>query len=97
MVKSEPIAQGERITGQPALIHSVILQSEFEEGDFSFAPKQVQIEVGMSQDSFHYASPIFNFDETGAEEQEFIILPDLVVGTHIKVNLFGKIKPYPQD
>ena len=55
-----------------------------------YPPRQVQIEVGFSKNNFHYKSPIFEVLGGTSAEQEFIILPVFVMGTHFKVNLIGK-------
>ena len=62
---------------------------------YKYPPRQVQFEVGFSSTHFHYKSPIFNVHPETCDEQEFIILPEFVIGTHFKVNLIGK--PAIQD
>ena len=60
-----------------------------------YPPRQVQLEVGFTKHNFHYKSPIFEVLAGTSTEQEFIILPILVIGSHLKVNLIGK--PCKQD
>ena len=55
-----------------------------------YPPAQVQFEVGFGPNKFHYRSPIFDVDQNSTEEQEFVILPDFVIGTHFRVNIIGK-------
>ena len=56
----------------------------------TYPPRQVQFEVGFSPNKFHYRSPIFDVKAATRDEQEFVILPDFVVGTHFRVNIIGK-------
>ena len=56
-----------------------------------YPPKQAQIEVGFSHDKYHYISPLFDVKPDEKGEQEFFLLPELVVGTHFKINLVGKV------
>jgi len=58
--------------------------------DYLYPPRQVQFEIGNSIDKFTYKSPIFDVIQNTSKEQVFHINPDLVVGTYIKVHLFGK-------
>ena len=57
---------------------------------YKYPPRQVQFEVGFDSTHFHYKSPIFNVHPESCSEQEFVILPEFVIGTHFKVNLIGK-------
>mmetsp|Transcript_17982 Transcript_17982/g.13005 ORF Transcript_17982/g.13005 Transcript_17982/m.13005 type:complete len:89 (+) Transcript_17982:409-675(+) len=45
----------------------------------------------MSPDNYHYKSKIFNTDLESLEEQYFSLGEDLVAGSHVKVNLIGKV------
>ena len=56
----------------------------------NYPPRQVQIEVGFSKDTFHYRSPFFEVESGTDREQEFILLPKLVIGSHFRLNLIGK-------
>ena len=62
-----------------------------------YPPAQVQFEVGFSPNKFHYRSPFFDVDRNTSEEQEFVILPDFVIGTHFRVNILGAPATQAQD
>ena len=61
-----------------------------------FPSLHVQLEVGMTEDSYHYASPLFAM-ESKLDEQQFIVLPDFVFGKYFKINYFGKVNTHSAD
>lgn len=70
---------------------------QFQRGHPLYPPKRIQVLVGSSPDSYHYASPIFEVNQQTAEEQEFILSPDVAVGEYIKLVLIGKPKKQSID
>lgn len=78
---------------KPAVIYSMTMKlfdpSEIQNVESVYGPRYVQIQAGFSEDNYHYTSPMFKAAST-MDEQEFVLLPDLVVGSHLRVNLIGK-------
>lgn len=59
-------------------------------GGFFYPPKSVKISIGNSKENFHYSSDTFS-----VEPHEFLftvcILPEIVIGKFVKIELIGKV------
>lgn len=64
-------------------------QALFQYNDPIFPPSKVRFRVGCVPNRYHYTSPLFTF-ENNAQDQYFSLLPDIVVGKYLKVELHGK-------
>ncbi|CAI2361047.1 unnamed protein product [Moneuplotes crassus] len=72
----------------PSLISSVMIRPVRFWGS-CYAPSQVRFKVGFHKDQYHYTSPLFKV-KNEESDQIFYCMPDLVVGTFIKVEFYGK-------
>ena len=55
-----------------------------------YHPKYVDIEIGMTNDHYYYRSPMFEYDKS-SDKETLWLLPDIVFGQVIKINLYGKV------
>lgn len=76
----------------PCLISSVMItvfRALFQLNDPIFPPSKVRFKIGLTPSKYHYTSPLFEF-ENNAEDQHFSLLPDIVIGKYILVEMYGK-------
>lgn len=64
-------------------------QALFIAGNPISVPGKVRFLIGMVPGHYHYTSPLFKFAHS-AEEQYFSLLPDVVVGKYVKVEMYEK-------
>ncbi|KNC82887.1 hypothetical protein SARC_04830 [Sphaeroforma arctica JP610] len=62
----------------------------------TYGPQRVRISVGFSEHAWHYVSDIMVCGNI-SEAQVFNIAPDIVVGSHIKIELLGRRSIQPAD
>jgi len=64
-------------------------QALFQYNDPIFPPSKVRFKVGCVPEKYHYTSPLYEFQHN-ALDQYFSLLPDIVIGKYVKVELYGK-------
>ena len=76
-----------------------------------YAPQAVQLSVGFNKTDMHWSSPIYpirntngilililyNFNVIFLEIQSIRIIPEIIIGTYIRIDLFGRNTTQPAD
>lgn len=76
-------------------VHFCVYRAAFQNG-IIYPPKQAQIKIGHTRDNYHYESHIFDI-EARNKYFTFLILPEIVIGKFVRIELIGKRYPQPGD
>mmetsp|Transcript_27529 Transcript_27529/g.27201 ORF Transcript_27529/g.27201 Transcript_27529/m.27201 type:complete len:212 (+) Transcript_27529:480-1115(+) len=66
------------------------------QGGVIYPPQKIQIKIGKSDSDYHYSSEIYDV-EMRNKYFTVLILPEIVIGKYIKLELIGKASPQPGD